>query len=809
MLVSGCAKEAPVSYVEVPRPSRQSVDYNKEIKPILTKRCVVCHSCYNSPCQLKLSSYEGLDRGATQEAVYNAGRLRTMEPTRLFTDELTTAGWRDRGFTSVTETSDIEGGNDSFLLRFLAHKNEHPQSVESKDVKDKRNWFKPEEDDLVCAATSIEVSDYLQKHPNRGMPYGFPPLSQNDFELIRDWLMLGAEGPTPEEHAKNSDIAEEDREAVAEWEEFLNGTEYLIGEETTPKRAMTARYLYEHLFLAHISFSDKGSRFYELVRSRTEPGKPIDIIATVRPYDNPGVERVYYRFRRIYSTIVYKTHMVFELNKEKMALYRKLFLDEPWLGGPVVKKGYSPPDDVNPFAVFEQIPPESRYRFLLNDIHYIIMTFIRGPVCKGQVALNVVRDHFWLLFLDPGKDLAVQNPGLIHRHMKKLQIPADQTAFFSLLRSWFVFWHHNFAAKYVKARQDYYDLGYHYKGLDASAIWTGDDENDTPVLTVFRHFDSASVLEGPQGDLPRTVWVMDFPLVERIYYALVAAFDVYGNMGHQLATRLYMDGLRQEGETYFLDFMPQQMRKDTMAEWYGGMDPERIRYQPSKLPAGHTFTTDDPKREFVEYIVDERINKAIGYEFDENYRRAGEDYPELLGPFTDEKAVVIGFHAASSPKTSFFTKVKDHNANLAYVRIKVSESRDEVVSMVVNRWHDDVRTLSKEAEKLNAEKDQADFIRGYVGAYPNYFFVVEFRDLERFLNLLKNYDGSDRYVADLLEFGVNRADGDFWDHFDWFQEDFLQKHPHTGGLFDLNRYYYLAVDKDTYRKDVEKKLQGK
>ena len=29
------------------------------------------------------------------------------------------------------------------------------------------------------------------------------------------------------------------------------------------------------------------------------------------------------------------------------------------------------------------------------------MTFIRGPVCKGQVALNVIQDHFWALFLDP------------------------------------------------------------------------------------------------------------------------------------------------------------------------------------------------------------------------------------------------------------------------------------------------------------------------------------------------------------------------------------------------------------------------
>jgi hypothetical protein len=39
------------------------------------------------------------------------------------------------------------------------------------------------------------------------------------------------------------------------------------------------------------------------------------------------------------------------------------------------------------------------------------------------------------------------------------------------------------------------------------------------------------------GNLPKTMWVVDYPLLERIYYALVAGFDVYGATGHQLALR--------------------------------------------------------------------------------------------------------------------------------------------------------------------------------------------------------------------------------------------------------------------------------
>ena len=34
------------------------VEY-KDVKSILDSRCVVCHGCYSSPCNLKLDSYYG------------------------------------------------------------------------------------------------------------------------------------------------------------------------------------------------------------------------------------------------------------------------------------------------------------------------------------------------------------------------------------------------------------------------------------------------------------------------------------------------------------------------------------------------------------------------------------------------------------------------------------------------------------------------------------------------------------------------------------------------------------------------------
>jgi hypothetical protein len=109
-LLSGCATK-PLPPVAVNLPTR-TIQYLAEVKPLLEKRCTVCHSCYNSPCQLKLDSYEGADRGATKKAVYDSSRLRTMDPTRLFTDATNTPEWRKKGFFSVTGSTVGDGFND-------------------------------------------------------------------------------------------------------------------------------------------------------------------------------------------------------------------------------------------------------------------------------------------------------------------------------------------------------------------------------------------------------------------------------------------------------------------------------------------------------------------------------------------------------------------------------------------------------------------------------------------------------------------------------------------------------------------------
>ncbi len=264
-----------------------------------------------------------------------------------------------------------------------------------------------------------------------------------------------------------------------------------------------------------------SNEFYELVRSRTAPGVPIDLVATVRPFDDPGTKRVFYRFRKIHSTIVNKTHMVFDLDDAKLQRFQELFIRPEWLQPPHMI-GYDPKLSANPFAAFEQIPPRSRYQFLLDNSQYMIMTFIHGPVCKGQIALNVIDDQFWVMFQDPDHDLSVAYPGFLKLNSSRLRMPIEDGTNLGIISA-LTNGYKKSAEEFYKARQDYY-MSHNYTGLGYDAIWKGNKASDAPILTIYRHFDSASVHKGALGNLPKTMWVIDYPLFERIYYSLVAGF---------------------------------------------------------------------------------------------------------------------------------------------------------------------------------------------------------------------------------------------------------------------------------------------
>ena len=464
-LFSACSSTIPKP-VSIPSTNKE-ISYLQEVKPILDKRCVVCHSCYNSPCQAKFSSFEGIDRGASKIAVYNATRLEAEDPTRLFIDAQTTQEWRKKSFFTLTKSSDENRTyNDSIMIHLLYDKKQHPDIVGD---------YEPERDKLTCPRNKEELAEYMDEKPNHGMPYGFPTLKDDEYTTIAQWLAQGAKGPSYEEQKQLQSPSKEASREIRKWERFFN--------KEDAKHQVTARYLYEHLYLAHIYFPSAKGEYYELVRSYTPPFQKIEVIPTLRPFDDPGVEKFYYRFRKIHSTIVHKTHMVFTFDDSVMSRFHKLFIEPKWMQKPYCIQ-YDPKISANPFVAFKQIPARSRYQFLLDNAHYIIMTFIRGPVCRGQMALNVIHDHFWVMFQDPDYDLAVTHPEFINQQSYNLSLPIESVD--ARLVKTFSDEYRERYTNYFRAKKKLEDRIYS-DGLPLESIWSGKKASDAPMLTIYRH----------------------------------------------------------------------------------------------------------------------------------------------------------------------------------------------------------------------------------------------------------------------------------------------------------------------------------
>ena len=377
---------------------------------------------------------------------------------------------------------DTENPEDGVLYRMLALKQAHPLPASGPvpDVFDFSLYR-----DQQCPKQD-EFAQFAQDYPLWGMPYGFPGLNEREHNTLTRWIEAGAREPEPEP------LSDREQLLFEQWETFLNG-------DSNPQRLMS-RYLYEHLFLANIYLVEGESpNWFRMVRSRTPPGEPLALIATRRPYDDPGVERVYYRLQRMPVTVLAKTHMPYRWDEARMAWYRKLFLDP--VSTSIELPGYAPEVISNPFRSFVDIPIESRYRFLLEEAQFSIMNFIKGPVCRGQIALNVINDHFWVMFVNPDRLDPDRYAEFLAREMDNLILPRPKTGTVIDIFLWLEYARAH--EKYQRARSRHIRKRLSEGALlDIGSIWDGDGRNTNAALTVFRHYDTASVVSGVRGRHP-------------------------------------------------------------------------------------------------------------------------------------------------------------------------------------------------------------------------------------------------------------------------------------------------------------------
>lgn len=737
-------------------PASGEPSFQRDVRPILEKRCVVCHGCYDAPCQLKLGTLAGLARGASKAPVYDGTRLRDAPLTRLGLDAQLPSQWRTLGFFPVlNEFTPSPASNlaASVLYRSLTLKREHP--LPSVAVLPRPFDFSL--DRAASCPRVDEYDDYARHHAHEGMPYGLPALSDDEFGLIKRWIAAGSPDDAP------APLPAEVAAQVRQWEAFLNGD--------TLKQQLMGRYLYEHLFLGNLLFEgDEQRHEFRLVRSSTPPNRPVQVLATRRPFDDPGVSRPYYRLVPELETPLAKTHMPFVLSAARMARWRQWFLEAPY--AVTALPGYGSEQASNPFISFAAMPPQSRYRFMLDEAGYFVMSFIKGPVCRGQIALDVIDDHFWVFFADPdvmdGDAIADQ----LARQAESLRLPAAYSGAMQSGLAW-----REMARRELKLAHDKTKLLRQHAistsppGL--SAIWNGEGRNANAALTVFRHFDSASVVQGLVGEPPKTAWVIGYTLFERIYYLLVAGFDPFGNVGQQLDSRLYMDFLRMEGETNFLRLLPRTARAPLWAHWYRDASVENQTFwQASQIglapDPGITFRDGDP-RQTLYHLLSQRLSAVLSPRFDLA------SLPD--GPLRTGLLRLTGVHGAS---LAWLPEV-------SILRVDDPPRAPRYFSLLKNTGHSNVDHLVREAAALLPAENTLTVVPGFIGAYPNTLLHTTRDGLDKLTAALATLASEDdyRHLAD--HFAIRRTDPGFWQASDAMTAAYREAVPLEAGLFDYSR----------------------
>lgn len=470
-------------------------EFISKVQPILEKRCVVCHSCYEAPCLMHFTSYEGIQRGLTKHErfeIFSDSLPNRIRDAPLYIGENNSPRWDQpewakRDFSAIFQTlpsGKIDLKNSLFALAIKQGRLNTPDFNYHENIDPEVH---------TCAQNSKELKSIYYKNPLRGMPYALLALEDSDYNILNEWMLRGAPGPTLE--TKNIWDLPSNPETILLFEKFFN--------KDNPKAQLTARYIYEHSIFAHIHFKGTSEKeFYELIRASNSHGAPKEIV-TEKANDLIKTPFVY-RLRRVHDIIVRKNHVLWELDQNDLLEWKKLFHDTNWENEDNLQDYLSTlnnQDQKDPFKYFSPIPLNSRYIFMVNNAEMIMGEVIKSPSCSGKVATLAIKDHFWSFFLTPQMN---------EKYLKNKinSIPVDE--------------------KSVHQKMS---------------------------LTFFRHHTNATVHKGLWGGTPQTFWLLDYKNYEDLYYNLVINYKPWANSAHQILTWKHMTANRQEAEKRFIDFL--------------------------------------------------------------------------------------------------------------------------------------------------------------------------------------------------------------------------------------------------------------
>jgi len=762
------------------RPSA-GIDYQRDVQPIFNRRCIACHGCLGSPCNLKLDSFAGAERGGFGLNPYT-NHLQAYPRTDMDAAK-TLDEWRAIGFYPVLSGEQAGPGSrpaaapaaaqdrldGSLMYRFLEAGSAHNQPGFSREALDplyaKRFAY-------GCPSTPAEAARQLEANPAMGMPFGLPAIDAGDFTVLKQWVSAGAPGPTDEELRAAAEPARPDE--VAHWEAFFN--------DPDPRHQLVSRYIFDHFYLATVVLEESPGERFRLVRSTTPPGEPVDIIGTGLPYEDPyayaGVDRFWYRLSKLTQAPMQKNLFLWRLGHADREHLERLFFAAD---GPGAHWSESAPLDPpwgvgNPFSVFRAIPAEARYRFLLENAETVTSGVIYGPVCNGQTATYAIKDHFWVFFVDPEADVSVRDPEL---GLATWDTMMDR----SILGD----------AAYVRAYNRAV-AALRPGGWSVDAIWDGDGTNRNAWLTVMRHNTSVSVLSGGQGGTPRTLWLMSYSGLERMYYDTVAGFKYWAGDLSKLKTLLFFNYLRQEFEDNFLMLLPPADRQPVRRTWTQGVGTLGLALIPFDGSAKAGGDPGDPGTGDAGAGAPQslhRLIEAVEAHFSPQVAGPPDRLNPDVKPDVDLEQPITSFDAwervlsaltvvEGQPFTRFLPSV---------IVLRLDDGAESrVYSLVVNRVYKSQYTLIFQDGQALPELYSLSAYPTIVNGFPNLFVQLDMERAGPFLAALRGVGSSGDWERLKARYGILRNSARVWSFYDWINDWNRAHRGDAAGYLDLSYY---------------------
>jgi hypothetical protein len=267
---------------------------------------------------------------------------------------------------------------------------------------------------------------------------------------------------------------------------------------------------------------------------------------------------------------------------------------------------------------------------------------------------------------------------------------------------------------------------------------------------------------------------MNYSLLERIHYLLVAGYDVYGNIGHQVNTRLYMDFLRMEGEFNFIAMLPQASRLTVRDDWYRGTTDDikdRVygKHAHFNRETGiHFKNTDHPEQELMSKLK-ARLPGAGSTPYDLEKVDDAKLRQELY-----ELAAVHGPALSWLPESSI-------------LRIEEPGRPSRNFSLLRNTARSNVANFIYETITIIPDEHTLDVVNGIATAYPNAFYRIPRNSLPAFVDQVRTLSSEHDYDELVRRFGVRRTSSQFWTLSDAIAADYARTAPIESGVLDYNR----------------------